>query len=113
MTSQSSHPHIENNGEVFSLGQTIGLKGPSYAIVRYPPSSEAEDSSSAKRGQIVSRVPCRSMKEPSYMHSFSLTESYYVLVEQPLVVSLKTVLAYMISGKPLVNALKWKDITVI
>lgn len=119
LTCQASHPHIGNNGEAYGLGQVVGVSGPNYAIIRYPSPNEASSTaskgkklSSVKRGQIVSRVPCRSMKEPSYMHSFSITESYYVLVEQPLVVPLKAVLKYMVCGKPLVNALKWRDIAV-
>lgn len=115
---QSSHPHITENGEAFQLGQSIGTKGPCYTIVHYPPLStpvegltgnKESDSSAVQRARVVSRVPCRSLGEPSYMHSFSITESYFVLIEQPLLVSLKTVLGFMVAGKPLVHALKWRQ----
>lgn len=115
MINQSSHPHVTEKGEAFQLGQSIGTKGPCYAIIHYPAPVEGltgkkESASSAvQRARIVSRVPCRSIVEPSYMHSFSITESYFVLIEQPLSVSLKTVLGYLVAGKPLVHALNWRQ----
>ena len=33
-------------------------------------------------GVVVSSVPSRWMLEPCYMHSFALTEHYYILIEQ-------------------------------
>ena len=42
------------------------------------------------------------------MHSFSITDSYFVLIEQPLNVSFKTVFSSFLLGKPLVNSLKWR-----
>lgn len=114
---QSSHPHTTEKGEAFQLGQSIGTKGPSYVIIHYPPKMDGLDvkakSSAIDRARIVSRVPCSSLKEPSYMHSFSITDSYFVLIEQPLTVSLKTVLGSLLSGKPLVHALKWRQNMVL
>lgn len=112
LMNQSSHPHVTNNG-VYHLGQTIGAKGPFYVIVHYPPplkepNESIQSNPSIEKACVISRIPCRSRKEPSYMHSFSITESYFVLIEQPLSVSLKAVLGSMLMGKPLVNALKWR-----
>lgn len=105
---QSSHPHVSEKDGSYNLGQVIGAMGPQYAIVHYPPVG-VSSSSSVKQARIVSRVPCRSMKEPSYMHSFSITESFYVLIEQPLTVSLKSVCGSILSGKPIVHSLKWRQ----
>lgn len=109
---QSSHPHITENGEAFQLGQTIGGKGSSYVIIHYPPpagnDNQENKSRAINRARIVSRVQCSSLKEPSYMHSFSITESFFVLIEQPLSVSLRTVVGSLLAGKPLVHALKWR-----
>ncbi|XP_046459953.1 carotenoid isomerooxygenase-like isoform X2 [Daphnia pulex] len=103
---QSSHPHITESGEAYQLGQKIGAKGPSYVVIHYPP--DDQESKATERARVVTTVPCRSLKEPSYMHSFSITDSYFVLIEQPLNVSFKTVLSSFLSGKPLVNSLKWR-----
>ena len=103
---QSSHPHITKSEEAYQLGQKIGPKGPSYVIIHYPP--DDKESKATERARIVATVPCRSLKEPSYMHSFSITDSYFVLIEQPLNVSFKTVFSSFLSGKPLVHSLKWR-----
>lgn len=105
---------MSETGEAYQLGQTIGASGPSYVIIHYPsneqhPTSGKSNGSSVKRARIVSRLPCTNFKEPSYMHSFSITKSFFVLIEQPLSVSLKRVLSSLISGKPLVGALKWRQ----
>lgn len=42
------------------------------------------------------------------MHSFSITKSYFVLVEQPLCVRLNSVIWSMLTGRPIVKALKWR-----
>jgi hypothetical protein len=105
---QSSHPHIAESGEAYQLGQKIGAKGPSYVIIHYPPPVNGQQSKPTERARIVTTVACRSLKEPSYMHSYSITDSYFVLIEQPLNVSFKTVFSSFLSGKPLVNSLKWR-----
>ena len=107
---QSSHPHISSAGS-FNIGQILGKNGPHYAVVHYPltDGSEHPDSIPASvSGTVVARAPCRSLKEPSYMHSFCITENYYVLVEQPLCVRLQTVVWSLLTGKPIVHALKWR-----
>jgi beta,beta-carotene 9',10'-dioxygenase len=44
-------------------------------------------------------------KEPSYMHSFALTENYVILVEFPLVIN---PIDLLVSGKPFIENFKWK-----
>jgi beta,beta-carotene 9',10'-dioxygenase len=44
-------------------------------------------------------------KEPSYMHSFALTENYIILVEFPLVIN---PLDLIVSGKPFIENFRWK-----
>ena len=77
-------------------------------IIHYPPPSDDKESNATERARVVATVSSRSLKEPSYMHSFSITDSYFVLIEQPLNVSFKTVFSSFLSGKPLVNSLKWR-----
>ena len=47
------------------------------------------------------------MFHPSYMHSFSVTKNYYVLIEQPLTVSVGRVIKAILKGKSLSTALRW------
>ena len=41
------------------------------------------------------------------MHSFSVTENFYVLIEQPLSVSVTAAASAMIKGRPMSSALRW------
>ena len=86
----------------------IAKNGPNYVIVNYPAEDDEMSFSAADRGRVVARAPCRSLNEPSYMHSFSITKSYFVLVEQPLCVRLNSVIWSMLTGRPIVKALKWR-----
>ncbi len=45
------------------------------------------------------------VKQPSYMHSFGLTERWIVLAEFPLVVN---PLALALSGRPYIENYRWK-----
>ena len=81
--SHGSHPHYDTDtGNMYTVGLKIGHMGPEYTIQRFPP----EASASFEGGQVVARVRSRWMFEPGYMHSFSATENYFVLIEQPLTI---------------------------
>ena len=54
------------------------------------------------RRQVFGRA---SVKEPGYIHSFGLTENYFVLVEFPYVVN---PLNLLFSGKPFIENFEWK-----
>ena len=41
-------------------------------------------------GQLMAKVRCRWMLEPGYMHSFAVTENYFILIEQPMTVHAPT-----------------------
>ncbi len=51
---------------------------------------------------LIGSIP---VKEPAYIHSFSITEQYVVLVEFPLVVN---PLRMLMSGKPFIENFQWK-----
>lgn len=59
------------------------------------------------RISVVASIKCRWPLHPGYMHSFGITDNYFVIVEQPLSVSLSTALVNRFNGDPLSNALKW------
>ena len=80
----------------------MGPMGPNYAIVHYPMTP-----SSVKDGRIVARVPCHAPTEPSYMHSFSMTANYFVLIEQSLCVKLKTLKSAVLSLTSRQRLIQW------
>ena len=49
------------------------------------------------------------MLNPSYMHSFSMTEHYFILLEQPLTVSVTGVMSAVLKGDSLSSALRWDE----
>ena len=89
---------------MFTVGIKIGLMGPEYVIYKFPAEAagekEAADghkssivsstTSGFDGGQLMARIRCRWMLEPGYMHSFAVTENYYILIEQPMTVHAPT-----------------------
>ena len=74
----TSHPHVDRqSGATIFLATGAGH----YCFVEFPQGIES--------GRIVARVPCTRLLTPSYCHSFGMTERFFVLIEQPLVVSIK------------------------
>lgn len=58
---------------------------------------------------IIASVPSRWLLNPSYMHTFGITENYFIIVEQPLSVSLTTVISCKMKQQPMCAALKWYE----
>lgn len=56
---------------------------------------------------IVASVPSRWKFYPGYMHTFGITEHYFVIVEQPLSVSVPEMLRSQLLSKPLASNFKW------
>ena len=80
--SHGSHPHYDAQGNMYTIGVKIGFSGPEYVIHRFP----REGVEAFEGGQALVRVRSRWLLEPGYMHSFAITENYYILVEQPMTV---------------------------
>ena len=81
-----SHPHYDPQGDMFTVGVKIGLFGPEYVIHKFP--KDAVES--FEGGKLMARVRSRWMLEPGYMHSFAVTDNYFILIEQPLTVHAPT-----------------------
>ncbi|KAF0311759.1 Carotenoid isomerooxygenase [Amphibalanus amphitrite] len=109
VVNHSAHPHVQPDGTVFNLGQSVGLTGPAYNVLRFPPSDGSGVDNVFERAQVVASVGCRWPLHPSYMHSFCITPGYFVLIEQPLAVSTVQVCRTLLQRQPLVAALRWFD----
>lgn len=81
--SHGSHPHYDAQGNMYTIAVKIGFSGPEYVIHRFPREGQVE---AFEGGQPLARVRSRWLLEPGYMHSFAITENYYILVEQPMTV---------------------------
>lgn len=113
----TSHPHVTNDGTVYSLGMSVTLNGPQHNIIRFPAKKVMNDAGGDKMGKnsvfheckIVAKLPSRWKFHPSYMHSFGLTKRYFVIVEQPLNISVPLILLAKLKNEPTASTLKWFD----
>ena len=110
--SAASHPHFEDDGSMLSIGMTVGALGPRYVINKIPVDpNEDEDEMYDRRLTMelgaprcftkvvqVANVASRWMLDPGYMHSFSITENYYIIIEQPLTINLPKLVKSLVSA---------------
>jgi beta,beta-carotene 9',10'-dioxygenase len=90
----TAHPHLERaDGGMLNYAAKLG-RASSYRFFHVA----AEES----KPRAICSLP---VKEPSYMHSFGLSERWLVLAEFPLVVN---PLALALSGRPYIENYRWK-----
>ncbi|KAK2577240.1 hypothetical protein KPH14_003385 [Odynerus spinipes] len=112
----TSHPHVMNDGTVYNVGLGVTSRGPVYNIVCFSPGQitidedgEEKELSMFDQATIVGRVPSRWFLNPSYMHTFGITENYFIIIEQPLAVSLLSMIACKIKQEAMIACLKWHE----
>jgi carotenoid cleavage dioxygenase-like enzyme len=94
MQATTAHPHLDpTNRNLVNFGVVYSATS-LYQVYSMKPGS-------------VSRhlIGSLKVKEPSYMHSFAITENYVILVEYPLLLN---PLGLLLSGKPYIENAKWK-----
>ncbi|XP_021372548.1 beta,beta-carotene 15,15'-dioxygenase-like isoform X2 [Mizuhopecten yessoensis] len=107
ISSAVAHVHWDRDGTIHNMGH-VYEGHPSYCIFRVPAGSDFKD------GKVVSTVKSRWKFNPGYYHSFSVTENYYVFVEQPLVINILKILTCRIRGISIPDCLDyWPDEKVI
>lgn len=106
LMTQTPHPILTSDG-VYTVGQGVGVTGPKYCIVRFPPDGNL------KQGKVMASVPARWKMSPAYMHSMTMTDNYVVLIEQPLAVSLSELLSDIVTNAPFISGLKWHNEPVL
>ncbi|XP_034938061.1 carotenoid isomerooxygenase [Chelonus insularis] len=108
IVNHTSHPHVMEDGSVFNVGMSITSKGPAYSVVQFPCKKD-DQRSMFEQAKIVATLPVRWMLNPSYMHTFGITDNFYIIVEQPLAVSLATMVKSHLNNDPLNSCLKWHE----
>ncbi|XP_061635697.1 retinal Mueller cells isomerohydrolase-like isoform X2 [Phyllopteryx taeniolatus] len=95
----TAHPHFEADGTVYNIGNCFGKNmSLAYNIVRIPP-AQKDKSDPLEKSQVVVQLPSSERLKPSYMHSFGLTDNYFVFVEQPVKINLlKFLSAWSVRG---------------
>lgn len=98
----TSHPHVMPDGTVYNLGLSITKSGPAYNIICFPKGENMFDTA-----RVVAEIPTRWKLHPSYMHTFGITENFFIVVEQPLTVSVPAVIKSQLMNEPMISCLKW------
>jgi beta,beta-carotene 9',10'-dioxygenase len=90
----TAHPHRDRDtGAMLNYAAKLGVRS-GYRFFRVDPETA--------RTEVVAALPVR---EPAYMHSFGLTERWFVLAEFPLVVNPVSI---PLSGRPFIENFQWK-----
>lgn len=55
----------------------------------------------------IASVDARWKLNPCHMHTFGLTEKYIVLMEQPLTIDVRAMVANTIREKPFIEGMEW------
>ncbi|CAJ0914858.1 unnamed protein product [Ranitomeya imitator] len=84
----TAHPHIENDGTVYNIGNCFGKNfSLAYNVVMIPP-LQADKEDPITKSKVVVQFPCSDRFTPSYVHSFGMSPNYLVFVEQPVKINL-------------------------
>lgn len=100
--SHTSHPHVMADGTVYNLGMTVTKSGPQYNIICFP-----SGSGMFENARIVATIPSRWKLYPAYMHTFGITDNYFIIVEQPLSISVPEMIFGQIRSQPMAGNFKW------
>ncbi|KAK0175642.1 hypothetical protein PV327_009376 [Microctonus hyperodae] len=114
IVNHTSHPHIMTDGTVFNVGLSITSRGPAYNVIKFSPCQKIAEygkkkSSMFDKASIVASIPARWVLNPSYMHTFGITENFFIIVEQPLAICVFTLAACQIKQEPISTCLKWHE----
>ncbi|MED6261038.1 Retinal Mueller cells isomerohydrolase [Ataeniobius toweri] len=95
----TAHPHTEADGTVYNIGNCFGKNmSLAYNVIKIPP-AQKDKSDPIEKSQVVVQLPSSERLKPSYIHSFGITENYFVFVEQPVKINLlKFLSAWSVRG---------------
>uniref|UniRef100_A0AAV2KRC8 Uncharacterized protein n=1 Tax=Knipowitschia caucasica TaxID=637954 RepID=A0AAV2KRC8_KNICA len=84
----TAHPHTEADGTLYNIGNCFGKNfSLAYNIVKIP-GPQQDKSDPIEKSQVLLQLPSSERLKPSYVHSFGMTENYFIFVEQPIKINL-------------------------
>ncbi|XP_022246246.1 beta,beta-carotene 9',10'-oxygenase-like isoform X2 [Limulus polyphemus] len=102
----TAHPHFEHDGTVYNLGSSLASSRPLYNIIKFP-STTKSGKLKFDEGTVICSIPALSKRNPSYFHSFAMTENYFVFVEQPLTINLMKFGFSSFTGSTFMDCMNW------
>ncbi|XP_045447631.1 carotenoid isomerooxygenase-like [Melitaea cinxia] len=100
----TAHPHIMPNGDMYNIGVQLVRGRLKHVIVRFPYTVKGDMFDAA---EVVTAVEPRWHFSPTYMHSFGITENYFVIIEQPFALSTLNIVRNIVINKPFSSTLAW------
>ncbi|XP_068632686.1 carotenoid isomerooxygenase [Battus philenor] len=104
LVNHTSHPHVMPNGDVINVGMSVVEGKLKHVVVKFP---YIEKGDMFERARVVGSMKTRWALHPAYMHTFGVTENYFVIIEQPMAISLCGVVCNRLKNKPLASNLQW------
>ncbi|XP_078066762.1 beta,beta-carotene 15,15'-dioxygenase-like [Mustelus asterias] len=109
----TSHPHYDRNGNTYNMGTSIAEKGKTkYLFVKIPnikpEQTDDKKDTCFKNCEILCSIPCHSLLNPSYYHSFGMTENYIIFIEQPLKLDILKMATAYFKGVNWASCLTWQ-----
>ncbi|XP_078114526.1 retinal Mueller cells isomerohydrolase-like isoform X1 [Sander vitreus] len=106
----TAHPHTDADGTVYNIGNCFGKNmSLAYNIVKIPP-AQKDNSDPLEKSQVVVQLPSSERLKPSYVHSFGMTDNYFVFVEQPVKINLlKFLSAWSVRGATYMDCFESND----
>lgn len=101
--SHSAHPVTMPDGSVFNLGTSLSNLKPYYNIIHFPKGENLVDGS-----RIVAKILSRWTRKFSYMHTFGVTENFFLIIEQPWTISMAAVVKSKLFKKPFASCFNWE-----
>lgn len=98
----ASHVHTTKDKTVYSLGTTVSTSGATYNIIEFPNAGKG-----IEKGKIVAKMHASMRLHPSSMHSFGITENFFIIIETPLKISLTTALKGGVVPLSFYDCVKW------
>ncbi|KAG8569260.1 hypothetical protein GDO81_014324 [Engystomops pustulosus] len=100
----TAHPHYDPDGTTYNMGNSYGKQGTFYNIIKVP---AQEDEDTLHGAQVICSIPASDRWNPSYYHSFGMTENYIVFIEQPIKLNITKILTCNITGSPISKCMHW------
>ncbi|XP_065336066.1 carotenoid isomerooxygenase [Cloeon dipterum] len=107
IVNHTSHPLVMQDQTVYNIGLRVTASGPRYQVVQFNPTDKKGVGKMFEEASYVGSVAARWGLNPSYMHTFGITENYFVIIEQPLTISVPAMIKNTILGEPMMANMRW------
>jgi len=103
----TAHPHVDEDGTVYNMGNSWGGKGYNYNIICFPPGARNGESVDFGGASIVASLPARNQLAPSYYHSFAMTDRFFVFAEMSMIMDIPKMATMNLHRQPFYKLMKF------